>query len=88
MAVQDVDFGDIIINPFSWNAILLRVGKYYSINHYRPGISATTGEKLLERMEIRYQLAKIQDWDNMKVNPADHGVKFDDLGYVVGYRSA
>lgn len=86
VGVKVVKSSDVLINPFAGNTILLRDGKYYSVNHYPAMRSASTGEWLVERVEFRYELTKVQDWDNMKVNPADHGVEFDDLGYVVGYR--
>lgn len=58
---------DKVINPFSWNAILKRDGKYFSVNHYRSGISQENGAYLGERCEIRYELVSDIHWGLMKM---------------------
>lgn len=73
---------DVVINPFSWNAIVLRNGAYFSVNHYHRGISCTTGKSLPERFEFRYELQRIGDWANQKMDPLEFGVTFDSRGYA------
>lgn len=63
--VQNVVKTDRFINPFSWNAILHRDGKYYSVSHYRKTRSTSTGEIMPERIGIRYELQKEQEWSQL-----------------------
>lgn len=63
--IQTVSDSDKFFNPFSWNAVLIRDNKYYSVNHYPACISQETGSYKPERVEIRYELQNKSDWDNM-----------------------
>ena len=63
--IQTVLDSDKLINPFRWNVVLIRSGRYYSVNHYPACISQETGSYKPERVEIRYELQNKSDWDNM-----------------------
>lgn len=60
--IQTVLDSDRIINKYRWNAVLVRDGKYWSVNHYKACRSQDTGSYLPERVEIRYELTKERDF--------------------------
>ena len=78
--IEDVLPTDKIVNKFKWNAIWIRDGIPYSVNHFPKSRILN----LEERVEIRYELYRLDDFENLKVDPASLGYTFLDDGYRVG----
>lgn len=66
--------GDRIINPNSWNTILIRDGVPYSVNHYP--------ERRM--VEIRYELDHEREFEQLGIKPGALGFTFSERGYRVG----
>jgi hypothetical protein len=80
--ISKVEKRDKIINPYSWNTVLVRGGKYYSVNHYPAGKTHDTGNPWKpERVEMRYEIDQRRYFEQLGINPDKLGIKFDKRGY-------
>lgn len=64
---------DRIINPFSWNTIMLREGRWWSVNHYPAG-RVVSGEHKPERVEIRYDVRTAKEFAQLEINTEREGI--------------
>jgi hypothetical protein len=84
---REVKAGEKVINRLSWNAILIdKDGVPYSVNHYPPTLSSSwlgLRDKP-EEVEIRYELYRLDHFEQLKVDPAKLGYRFDNRGYRIG----
>lgn len=72
---------DKVHNPESWNAILVRDGTPYSVNHYPEGRTFDKENPYKkERVEIRYRIDNEQGFAQLKVDGALLGFSFDEEG--------
>jgi len=86
---EDVLPTDKFVNQYKWNVIWIRDGIPYSVNHFPAGLTWDRDDNndriyKSERVEIRYELNRIDDFKNLNIDPTTLGYTFNGRGYRIG----